>query len=65
MAGVAVHQGVVLLETNFFKGVKYAHLRLNLKGEILVAGGIDPVRFVAQDSEFNSFGFHGFYFYFI
>ena len=64
MAGVAVHQGVVLLETNFFKGVKYTHIRLNPKREILVTGGIDPVRFVAQDSECNGFGsrLNGFHF---
>jgi hypothetical protein len=60
VAGAAVHQGIVLLETDFFKSVKHTHLRLNLKGEILVAGGIDPVRFVAQDSDCNGFGFHGF-----
>jgi hypothetical protein len=47
MAGVAVHQGVVLLESNFFKSIKYAYVRLNLKSEFLVAGGIDPVWFVA------------------
>ena len=66
MAGMSVHQTVVLFETNFFKGVKYAHVQLNFKGEILKAGRIDPVRFVAQDSEGNGFGsqLDGFHFYF-
>jgi hypothetical protein len=66
MAGMPVHQGIILFETNFFKGVKYAHARPNLKKEILVSGGIDPVRFVSQDSECNGFGcqLNGFHFYF-
>ena len=51
MAGMPVHQGVVLFETNFFKSVEHAHVRFNLKREILIPGGIDPVRFVSQDSE--------------
>jgi len=66
MAGVPVHQGVILFETNFFKGVEYAHVRLSLKKEILISGGIDPVRFVSQDSECNGLGcqFNEFHFYF-
>ncbi len=63
MAGVPVHQGIVLFETNFFKGVEYAHVRLSLKKKLLKSGRIDPVRFVSQDSECNGFscqlnGFH-------
>ena len=66
MTGMPVHQGAVLFETNFFKGVKYAHVRFNFKGEILKPGRIDPVRLVAQDSEGNGFGsqLNGFHFYF-
>jgi len=56
MTGMPVHQSAVLFETNFLKGVKYAHARPNLNGEILKSGGIDPVQFVSQDSECNGFG---------
>ena len=66
MAGMPGHQGIIPFETNFFKGVQDAHVRLDLKGKILVSGGIDPVRFVSQDSECNGLGcqLNGFHFYF-
>ena len=54
MAGMAVHQGFVLLEANLFKGVQYTHFRLGSEGKILKLRGIDVVRFVSQDSEFKN-----------
>jgi hypothetical protein len=59
MAGMTVHQGVVLFETNFFKTFQHAHVRANLKGKILKPGRIDPVRFISQDSKCHGFSCHG------
>jgi hypothetical protein len=55
---MTVHQGFVLLEANLFKGIQYAHFWLDTEGKILKLWGIDVVRFVSQDSEFNSSGSH-------
>ena len=54
MTGMTVHQGFVLLEADLFKGVQYAHFRLDLEGKILKLGGVDVVRFVSQNPEFKN-----------
>jgi hypothetical protein len=69
-----VHQGGVLLETDFFQTIEDSHVGLYFDGEVPELGWVDESRFVAQytkcdffnrhDGVFFTFIMNGFIFYF-
>ena len=74
VSGMPVHQGGVLLETDFFQTIEDSHVGLYFDGEVLELGWVDVSRFVAQNTKCDFFNRHvgvfftfimnGFFFYF-
>lgn len=58
VAGMPVHQGGVLLETDFFQTIEDSHIRLYFDGEVLELGWVDESRLVAQNTKYDFLNRH-------